>query len=51
MSWVPQYKRDMDTLERVQGRPTKMVKGLEHLCYEERLKDCSGTVQTEEEDV
>jgi len=28
--WAPQYKRDMDTLDRVQPRATKM-KGLEHL--------------------
>jgi len=29
--WAPQYKRDMDTLDRVQGRATKMMKGLECL--------------------
>ncbi|KAK4832508.1 hypothetical protein QYF61_023573 [Mycteria americana] len=37
--WVPQYKRDMDILERVQQRATKMIKGLEHLSYEERLRE------------
>ncbi|GAB0187908.1 mitochondrial enolase superfamily member 1 [Grus japonensis] len=45
--WAPQYKRDMDMLDRVQQRFTKMMKGLEHLPYEERLK--AGTVQHGEE--
>ena len=35
--WASQYKRDMDILERGQQRATNMVKGLEHLMYEERL--------------
>lgn len=29
--WVPQYKRGMDILKKVQCRATKMVKGLELL--------------------
>ncbi|KAK4816314.1 hypothetical protein QYF61_014998 [Mycteria americana] len=37
--WAPQYKRDMDILERVQQRATRMMKGLEHLSYEERLRE------------
>ncbi|KAK4832532.1 hypothetical protein QYF61_023864 [Mycteria americana] len=40
---APQYKRDMDILERHQQRATKMTKGLKHLSYEERLR--AGTVQ------
>ncbi|KAK4829466.1 hypothetical protein QYF61_004756 [Mycteria americana] len=32
------YKRDMDILGRLQQRAMKMIKGLEHLSYEERLR-------------
>ncbi|KFQ61934.1 hypothetical protein N334_05732, partial [Pelecanus crispus] len=37
--WSPQHKKDMDLLERVQRRATKMIQGLEHLSCEERLRD------------
>ncbi|KAK4816505.1 hypothetical protein QYF61_017466 [Mycteria americana] len=40
--WAPQYMRDMDALERVQRRTAKMMRGLDHFSYEERLR---GTVQ------
>ncbi|KAK4826430.1 hypothetical protein QYF61_008963 [Mycteria americana] len=33
------YERDMDILERVQQRATRMITGLEHLTYEERLSE------------
>lgn len=36
---VPQYEKDMDTLDRVQLKATKMIKGLEHLIAEERMWD------------
>jgi len=35
--WSPQHRKDMDLLEWVQRRATKMIKGLEHLSYEKRL--------------
>ncbi|KGL93462.1 hypothetical protein N301_12947, partial [Charadrius vociferus] len=37
--WSPQHKKDMDLLERVQRRATRMIQGLEHLSYEERLRE------------
>ncbi|KFM03641.1 hypothetical protein AS27_15546, partial [Aptenodytes forsteri] len=37
--WSPQHKKDTDLLERVQKRATKMIRGMEHLSYEERLRE------------
>ena len=36
--WSPQHRKDMDLLEQVQRRATKMIRGMEHLSYEERLR-------------
>jgi len=37
--WSPQHKKDMELLDRVQRRGTKMIQGLEHLSYEDRLRE------------
>ena len=37
--WAPQHKKDMELMEWVQRRAIKMMKGLEHLSYEERMRE------------
>ena len=37
--WAPQLKNNRDLLEGVQWRATKKIKGLEHIPYEERLRN------------
>ena len=38
-TWGLQYRKDVELLERVQRRATKMIRGLEHLSCEERLRE------------
>jgi len=37
--WSPQHRTDMDLLELVQRRATKIVRGLECLSFEKRLRE------------
>jgi len=36
--WRPQHRKDLDLLERVQRRATKMVQGMEHHPYEDKVR-------------
>jgi len=37
--WAPQFEKDEELLERVQRRATRIMSGLEHLSYKERLRE------------
>ena len=37
--WEPHYKKDIQALECLQRRATKFLRGLEHKCYDEWLRD------------
>ena len=36
-AWDPQHKEDAELLERAHRRAMRMIRGLEHLSYEEQL--------------
>ena len=42
-AWRPYLKKDIDMLERIQRRATKMIPELRDLSYKERLKECGLT--------
>ena len=37
--WGPQYRKDVELLQWVQRRATKMIRGLEYLPYKDRLRE------------
>ena len=37
--WAPHFKRDVDSMERVQRKATRMIRGQQGRPYEERLRD------------
>lgn len=48
-SWAPDFQKDIEVLESVQRRAIKVVKGLENMSCEERLRGW-GVVSSGEED-
>ena len=46
-AWAPYLKKDINALEKVQHRATKMITTLRKLPYEQRLKECNLTTLEE----
>ncbi len=42
-AWRPYRRKDIDMLDKIQRRATKLIPGLRDLSYEERLKECGLT--------
>ena len=42
-AWRPYLRKDIDMLEKVQRRPTKLITWLRDLSYDDRLKECGLT--------
>ena len=42
-AWSQYLRKDIDMLEKIQRRATKLIPGLRDLRYEERLKECGLT--------
>ena len=40
-AWDPRYRKDVELLERIQSSATKMIRGLEHLSSEVRVRELS----------
>ena len=44
-AWSPYLRKDVNMIEIIQRRATKLIPGLRDLTYEERLKECGLTTQ------
>ena len=47
--WCSQHKKDMELLNKVQRRATKVIRGLEHLPYRDKIRELGKALQPGEE--